>query len=293
MTNPSRQEGFIPVAGGRVWYSIVGAGDAIPLLALHGGPGFPHDYLEPLAGLADERPVIFYDQLGCGKSNRPTDSALWNVDRYGEELNQVGNTLGLPKIHLLGQSWGSILAAEYALRHPANIASLILASPCLSIPQTVAEMNRLVAALPDDVQAMLKRHQAAGTIDSAEFQQAAQEFYRRHLCRIQPPPEPFQQAVAGFGASPYQTMWGPNEFTCTGNLIDYDCTDRVHEITAPTLFTCGRYDECTPEAVMAFHGLIPGSELMIFEESSHMAHLEETELYLHVVRDFMQRAENL
>lgn len=292
MTNPAVREGFISVAGGRVWYQIVGSGDAIPLLTLHGGPGFPHDYLDSLAALADERPVIFYDQLGCGKSDRPNNLSHWNVEYYVEELSQVCSALGLKQIHLLGQSWGSILATEYMLGKPADIKSLILASPSLSIPRIMAEMNRLVAALPEDIQAILTQHQTAGTIDSEEFQQAANEFYRRHTCRIQPPPEPFQRSIAGFGSEPYQTMWGPNEFTCTGNLINYDCTARVHEITVPTLFTCGRYDECTPESVTSFHNLIPGSELVIFEQSSHMAHLEETELYLQLIRDFIRRIES-
>ena len=111
-------EGFIDVPGGRVWYRVVGSGSGTPLLLLHGGPGVPSYYLKPLMALADERPVIFYDQLGCGHSDRPADSTLWTIDRYVEELDQVRRTLGLSQVHLLGHSWGTILANEYVHRQP-------------------------------------------------------------------------------------------------------------------------------------------------------------------------------
>ncbi|MFA5301678.1 MAG: alpha/beta fold hydrolase [Bacteroidales bacterium] len=124
---PIIQEGNVKVPGGNIWYKIVGAGkNGIPLLTVHGGPGAPHQYLNPLQALADQRPVIFYDQLGCGRSDRPTDPALWTVERFVEEL------------HILGQSWGSMLAVEYVLRKkPIGIRSLILSGPYLEQPERV------------------------------------------------------------------------------------------------------------------------------------------------------------
>jgi proline-specific peptidase len=115
MTSISAREGYIPVSAGRVWYQVIGAGDAIPLLVLHGGPGVPHDYLEPLADLADERPVVFYDQLGCGKSDWPDDVSLWCLERLVEEVGQVRQALGLTQIHLLAHSAGTMLALDYLL----------------------------------------------------------------------------------------------------------------------------------------------------------------------------------
>lgn len=291
MADVVTQEGFIPVTGGRVWYQIVGSGDAIPLLTLHGGPGVPHDYLETLAGLADKRPVIFYDQLGCGKSDRPDDVSLWRIERFVDELSQVRQALELEQVHLLGQSWGTMLATDYMLMKPTGVVSLILASPCLNIPRMIPEVQRLLEALPLEVQAIIHKHEAAGTTDSEEYQQAAGEFYARHLCRILPPPEPMLRAVAGMGQAVYGTMWGPSEFSCTGTLKDYDRTDRLHEISVPTLFTCGRYDECTPEATTWFHQLIPHSEMVVFEQSAHMGQLEETEAYLQVIRNFLKQVE--
>jgi proline-specific peptidase len=136
------QEGFIPVSGYRVWYRIVGGGadlENIPLLALHGGPGVPHDYIENLADLAsDTRRVILYDQLGCGRSDQPDDTSLWRVERFVEELGIVRRELGLDQVHLLGQSWGGMLAIEYALTQPRGLVSLILASTLSSMPMWVA-----------------------------------------------------------------------------------------------------------------------------------------------------------
>src|SRR4051794_14106810 len=134
-------EGRIAVEGGEVWYRIAGDDRAgIPLLTLHGGPGYPHDYLEPLEQLADERPVIFYDQLGCGNSDRPEDRSLWRIDRFVRELAQVRTALRLRRMHLFGHSWGTMLAVDYVLS-PAPVTSLILASPALSIPRWMADAD--------------------------------------------------------------------------------------------------------------------------------------------------------
>ena len=286
------REGFIAVTGGKVWYKSVGAGAKPPLLTLHGGPGFPHDYLEPLAALADERPVIFYDQLGCGKSDRPDDPALWRIERFVEELGQIRAALGLEKIHLLGHSWGTMLAVDYALTRPAGLQRLILASPCLNIPRWLDDLAEYRRQLPLEVQATLTRHEAAGTTDSEEYNTATMEFYRRHVCRLDPWPPLLQQTLDGMGLPVYLGMWGPNEFYMTGNLNTYDRSPRLPEISIPTLFTCGRYDEATPETTQSYQSLLPGAQLQIFEAASHMPHLEQPEAYLKTLRAFLHRLEN-
>ncbi len=287
----SVQEGYIPVPGGLVWYQIVKPGQGIPLLTLHGGPGSPHDYLEPLKQLADERPVIFYDQLGCGKSERPDDITLWRRSRFLEELDLIRQTLQLEKVHLFGHSWGSMLAVDYALAKPDGLTSLILASPALSISRWLNDMDRYRKSLPLTVQKILAEQENNGTTDSQEYQQAAMEFYQRHLCRLHPWPEPLERTLAGEGALVYQTMWGPSEFFMTGNLLNADCTAQLGTIEQPTLFTCGRYDEATPETTAWYQSLLPQSELVIFEQSAHMPHLEETEYYLQTMRNFLRRIE--
>lgn len=286
------EEGYISVTGGRVWYKVVNPGSGIPLLTLHGGPGSPHDYLEPLEKLANERPVIFYDQLGCGKSERPDDTTLWQRGRFVEELNQICRTLDLEQFHLFGHSWGSMLAIDYAHTKPNGLMSLILASPPLSIPRWLKDMEYYRSSLPADVQKILDEHEKSGTTNSDEYQQATMEFYRRYLCRLNPWPEPLERTIAGEGIIVYTTMWGQTEFYMTGNLLSYDCTSQLNEIHIPALFTCGRYDEATPEATAWYQSLLPESELAIFERSAHMPHLEETEDYLNTVRNFLRQAEH-
>jgi proline iminopeptidase len=285
------QEGYVPVTGGRVWYRIVGSGSAIPLLTLHGGPGLPHDYLEPLEALADERPVIFYDQLGCGKSDRSDDVSLWHIARFVEELSQIRQALHLDRVHLLGQSWGSTLATEYALTKPPGLASLILAGPVISFPRLIEDQIRLLDALPCDIQVMIYRHEVLGSVESEEYQKALQEYLKRHMCRLDSIPDAMQRSSMGFAPVVAEKLLGQGQFIMTGDLKSFDRTSLLQEITTPTLFTCGRYDFCTPEATAWYRSLIPGSEMIIFENSAHMAHMEETERFLQVVRDFLQRAE--
>jgi proline iminopeptidase len=287
---PTR-EYVVSVPGGNVWCGVFGSGDAIPLLVVHGGPGFPHDYLLPLAGMAGERPVVFYDQLGAGRSDRPDDPGLWQTTRFVEELGVVRRTLGLERLHLLGHSWGSVLAAEYALSEPAGLVSLVLASPVLSVPRHLAGVAILRAGLPTEVRAVLDRHEAAGKTDSVEYEEAVRAFNRRHLCRLDPPPAPLVAAAAGAGRSVYHAMWGKNELNATGSLKDYDCTDRLPDLALPVLFTCGRHDLARPEVVAWSASVVPGAEVVVFERSTHMPHLEEPERFLEVLGEFLRRAE--
>src|SRR6266478_3268245 len=282
-------EGHIEVECGKVWYRIAGEDKTgVPLLTLHGGPGYPHDYLEPLEQLADERPVIFYDQLGCGASERPADPSLWRIDRFVRELAQVREALRLERMHLYGHSWGTMLAVDYLLAG-ASVASLILASPALSIPRWVADADIYRAALPTDIQDILARHEAAGTTSTKAYREATMVYYRRHLCRMDPWPEAMNRSHEASSGEVYLEMWGPTEFHATGNLRDYDRTSRLHEIGVPTLFTCGRYDEATPRTTASYQQLLPGAELAVFEQSAHMPHLEETQSYLACVRRFLHR----
>ena len=281
-------EGYVPVDGHRVWYRRIGEGPGTPLLTLHGGPGASHDYLEPLAALGDDRPVVFFDQLGGGRSDRPGDPSLWRIDRFCDEVDQVRDALGLHRVHLFGQSWGGWLAVEYMLTRPLGIAGLVLASTSASIPQFVAEAERLKAALPPETYAIMRRHEADGSLDHPDYLAAVDLFYRRHLCRLDPWPDSLRRGGEELAVSQvYAVMNGPNEFTVTGNLKDWDRIDRLGEIDAPTLITVGRYDEVTPACARTLHDGIAGSRLVVFENSAHSAHLEEQEEYLRVLRGFL------
>lgn len=290
-------EGYIPFRGFRVWYRIVGEAEEpgkLPVLTLHGGPGAAHDYLESLDALAGTgRRVIYYDQLGCGRSDQPHDPDLWTVPLFVEEVGVVRDALGLDNVHILGQSWGGMLGMEYALTQPRGLASLIVASSPASMIQWVEEANRLRAELPPEVQATLLRHEEAGTTDDPAYEEAMLVFYRRHVCRLDPWPEYVVRTFDQLARNPevYNTMNGPSEFHVVGKLKDWDIIDRLGEIRVPTLITSGRYDEATPAIAETIHRGIPNSEWVLFEESSHMPHAEEPARYRAVVADFLERVE--
>lgn len=286
-----QSERYVQVPGGRVWCRTIGSGPGLPLLVLHGGPGFTCEYLDSLAELADSRAVVMFDQLGCGRSDRPDDVSLWTVDRFVAEVGCVRRALGLHQVHLLGQSWGSMLAVDVVLGGATGIVSLVLASPPLSIPLWMADARRLRAQLPAEVQRTLTEHEERGFTACPEYRAASLEYSRRHICRADPWPDAYERSFVGEGEQVYQTMWGPNEFTVTGTLSGYDRTDRLAEIAQPTLLTCGRFDEATPEATQTYQDLLPHARTVIFEHSAHCAHLEEKDAYLAELRSFLAGVE--
>ena len=283
------EEGHIDVPGGQVWYKVVGSGESVPLLTLHGGPGGGHDYLEPLNEIASERPVVFFDQLGCGKSDTPDDVSLWRIDRFVDEVTAVRDALGLDRIHLLGHSWGGWLAIEYMLGAPSGVVSLTLASTSASIPQFVYEAGTLISELPREMAETMRRLEAEGDFENPEFEAGMMEFYKRHLCRLDPWPDPLMRCLENLdGNIVYETMNGPTEFTVIGNMKDWNRIEKLSEIVAPTLITCGRYDELTPACSRTLRQGIMNSRMHVFERSAHMAHLEETESYLQILSEFLR-----
>jgi proline-specific peptidase len=289
------KEGTVEFRGYRTWYWIVGdlhpVSGKLPLLVLHGGPGFPHDYLEDLAQLADGgRAVVLYDQLGCGKSDHPDDAALWVMGTFVDELSAVREGIGLDRVHLLGHSWGGWLALEYALRRPAGLASLILASTCASLPAFATETKRLKESLPADVQETIDRHEAAGTTADDAYVEATMAYYTQWVCRRDPFPEHVMRSFMNMREEIYGAMQGP-EWNVTGNLKDWDVSDRLGELDLPVLITSGRYDEMTSALVQPLVERIRGAEYVLFEKSAHLAMAEEPERYLRVVESFLDRVE--
>ena len=290
-------EGYLEFRGHRTWYSVTGDlhAERAPVVLCHGGPGATSDYLTPVVELAvDGRATVLYDQLGNGRSDHlpDVDPGFWTVQLFEDELVALTESLGIAdRYHVLGQSWGGMLAMEHALTHPPGLRSAVVADSPASIPLWVAEANRLRADLPADVQETLTRHEEAGTTDDPAYEQACMAFYERHVCRVVPFPDFVARSFAAMAEDPtvYGTMNGPSEFHVIGTIKDWDITERLGEIEVPTLLVSGRYDEATPAIVGQMKDRIPGSEWVLFEESSHMPHVEETELFLDVVGDFLRR----
>jgi L-proline amide hydrolase len=283
--------------GLETWYRVHGELDPdsalTPVVICHGGPGAAHDYCEPIAELAGiGRPCVLYDQVGCGKSQHLPDAPaeFWTPQLFKNELVQLTLHLGISgRYAVVGQSWGGMLAMEHALDHPPGLRAIVVADSPASIPLWVSEANRLREELPPDVQQTLLRHEEAGTTDDPEYEQAVRVFYDRHLCRI-PWPDCVERSFAQMAEDPtvYHTMNGPSEFHVIGSLKTWDITDRLHEITTPTLLVSGRYDEATPHIVEQIHQRIPGAAWTTFEDSSHLPHIEEPEVFLARVDSFLR-----
>jgi L-proline amide hydrolase len=287
------REGYVDFRGYRTWYRIVGDLDSAttPLLALHGGPGSTHNYFAPLGGLADQRPVVLYDQIGCGNSDRPTDIE-WSVDVFRDEVAAVRDQLGLERIHLLGTSWGGMLAQEHVLSGASGIVSLILSSTLANLALWSEEQLKLKAQLPAEVIEVLDRHEAAGTYDDPEYEEAMQVYMDRCFYRgAQPRPE-LEAMARGRAPDVYRAMQGPNEWTTTGALKGWDTRDRLHEIAVPTLVVRGAYDMCTAPIAAELVNGIDGAREVVLESSSHTPVLEETDCYLEVVSGFTREAES-
>jgi proline-specific peptidase len=284
------REGYVDYRGYRTWYRIVGdlESDATPLLALHGGPGSTHHYFAPLERLADERPVVVYDQLGCGASDRPTDIE-WTVELFRDEVAAVREELGLERIHLLGTSWGGMLAQEHFFSGASGIQSLVLSSTLASVDQWAAEQRRLVRELPAPLVDVFERLDRAGNYDDPEYQRIEELYFDRHFYRGPKPRAELERMNAERAPDVYAAMQGPNEWTVTGRLRGWDVRDRLREIDVPTLVVRGRYDMCTASIAETLVEGIPNAREVVLEHSSHTPVLEETERYLEVVAAFLAR----
>jgi proline-specific peptidase len=255
---------------------------------LHGGPGAGHDYLEPLADLAADRPVVFYDQLGCGRSDKPDNTSLWTISRFVAEIDAVRRALNLNRHHLYGHSWGGWLAIEYLLRQPRGVSAVVLASTSASAAQFVAGTRNLRRLLPPHVRRVLDYYEARGEFTAPEYLEAVNVFYQNFFCRLDPYPEPLLRSAANIdGNQVYATMNGPNEFSLTGNLASWNRTSRVSRIKNPVLLTRGRYDEFTEACTDTLQHLLPRTQRVEFPNSAHMAMLEEREAYVRTLATFL------
>jgi len=287
-------EGLAGFGDYRTWYRITGdLGGAAPLIVAHGGPGCTHDYVDSFKALTRTgRAVIHYDQIGNGRSTRLPEkgAAFWTVGLFLDELRNLIDHLGIAQhYYLLGQSWGGMLGAEFAVTRPPGLKALVLADSPASMPLWIEETGRLRAALPADVQAVLTRHEQAQTTDHPDYVAATKVFNLRHVCRLDPAPEAVQRTHEAMEADShvYNLMIGPNEFHITGTLADWTVIDRLHLVDVPTLLISGAHDEATPATVQPFADRIPDVRWHVFPQSSHMPHVEEFDDCMRIVGDFL------
>jgi L-proline amide hydrolase len=294
-------EGHLQHDGHRTWYRVVGdldsAAPRAPAIICHGGPGGTHDYVAPIAELhRSGRACVLYDQLGNGRSDHlpDADPSFWTVERFEHELAALAAHLGIEgRYHVIGQSWGGMLALLHALERPPGLVSVVAADSPASIPGFVAGCNELLDTLEPAVRDTIRAGERSGATDTPEFQAAVMEFYTRFVCRVHPWPEEVVRTFDALEGDPtvYHAMNGPTEFTVVGTIRDFDITDRLPEIDVPVLLVSGEHDEVRPHLVAAMHERLRHGERVLFEDSSHMPHIEEPARFLEVVEGFLERAE--
>lgn len=270
-TSLSSQEGFVNVPGGRIWYRVI-ANKATttkpPLLLLHGGPGFPSYYLSPLFTLADERPVIVFDQLDCGRSDHPGDTTKMSVGNQVEQVEALLTHLGVKEFYLYGHSYGTMLAVEYYFKHPEQIKAVILGSPCMSTRRWVADADTLMQTLPDTVRLALRNIKNDVPQDSLKAAKALDIYFASFYNRRQHVPR-IDSSIARSGTALYAHMWGKSEFQVTGNLKDYNRIPDLAKITVPVLFIAGEYDAARPATVKYYSSLTPRSSFVLIKNAAH------------------------
>jgi proline iminopeptidase len=286
----NQREGYVSVLGFELFYRQFGEPEVGEVLALHGGPGATHDYLLSMADLATHGyRVTFYDQLGCGRSQLPKNNALFVPERYVEEVEEFRKRMKLGKPHVVGSSWGGMLAIAYALKYQRNMRTMTTVGGLHSVPLTLKEMLRMKKRLPRDVQKTMDRYESVGDYTNPEYLEAVMVFYRKHLCRLTEWPKEVTYSLDHISMPVYGWMNGPNEFTMIGNTRYWDVTDQLHRIRVPTLVLGGKYDEVSPVVAREIHKHIEGSELTIFPNSSHMAFWEERDAFMKRVLRFLKK----
>lgn len=287
-------EGYLPFLGHQTYYRLVGErkdNGKAPLLLLHGGPGSTHNYFEVLDRIADEddRQLVMYDQLGCGKSYLDGCPELWTQDTWLDELEALRSNLHLDACHILGQSWGGMMQIAYAIeRKPRGVRSYIISSGHPSSSLWEQEGLRRVRMLPQKKQDAIAAALQSGDFSGADYEEAVAEYMRRYCDYPVLPDSPeCLSRPKRRGAEAYLYGWGPNEFSPTGSLRNFEYVDRLGEIEIPTLICSGVSDLCSPLIAKTMHDGIRNSRWELFAHSHHMCFVEETERYCSLIIDWM------
>lgn len=282
-------ENFFRWRGGKTWYHIASelTPDSTPIIVINGGPGCSSDYCQPFDDLSDIGPVIRYDQIETGRSDRPNNPDHWTFESYIEELEALISQLGISKYHLLGHSWGSMLALEYLKVQRPHIKSVVLAACMWDIPWYNRECDKMLKQISPIGVIRARQLEAAGQINHPEYKALDDAWFKTHLYRGDHYPA-WAEAHGGYNNGPYHYMWGPSEFVVNGTFKNWSARAWMPSITTPTLVISGEYDEVTPEQTREAAQLIPGAQAVILPGLSHLAHIEQPDAVLGHVRKFLE-----
>ncbi len=290
------QEGYVKVEGGKIWYSMKGKTGKTPLLILHGGPG--SNSCNMMAGyskLEKERPVIFFDQLGSGRSDRTGDTTYWKVEKFVKQVDAIRKELDLNEVIILGHSWGGALLAEYMVTgNPEGVKACIFSSPLISTPMWIEDAKILLEALPLNIRDTINKYERLEIYDAPSYISATDSFYSRHLSRENWPYKKVLECDGskGFYTEIYNYMWGPTEFTANGTLKDFDRSQDLSKIQVPILFLSGEYDEARPETMKKFKELSKNAQVAVIQNAAHMTMMDNPEQLAKEITSFLSSVED-
>jgi proline iminopeptidase len=288
-SQPKEGEGYLKVPGGEIWYKVIGTGKKPPIVMLHGGPGFPSYSLTPLFELADDRQIIVYDQLSCGRSTNSTDTSLMNMESQLKDLKALLNKLKITDFYLYGHSYGTMLAVDYYFKNENQPRALILASPCMSTKIWEQDADTLINSMDTTYSKPLKNFKAGNYKDTGNYSKAIiayySSFYNRKMNQY------IDSSVARNGQNLYLHMWGKEEFLATGNLKNYNRIMDLQKISIPTLLTAGEFDAARPNTVKFYQSLIPNAKFSLIANAGHSTMNDNTQADVKAIRDFLQSIE--
>lgn len=285
-------EGFLDVVGGKIWYEVVGEGPNPPVLLLHGGPGSASFGFDPLRDLEYDGPIIFWDQLGCGRSDAISDTTLMTIENFVDQTEKLRRYLELEDFVLYGHSWGTMLGIDYYLAYPDEVKAIVFSSPLFSTASWITDADSLIATMPDTIQQSIRYHESIGEYDNPEYKAATELYYDQFVTRKPKPKVDRSQMKLSDGSNIYLYMWGPSEFTSTGTLRDFDRMEELNGITVPTLLVCGEFDEASPRTVQGYSQMIPKSRFEVIPDAAHSTLNDNPQAMLKVIGDFLEIVKN-
>jgi proline iminopeptidase len=283
-----------PVGTFKVWTKRFGNNPRIKILLLHGGPAMTHEYMECFESFFPEQGFEFYeyDQLGSYYSDQPKDSSLWTTERFVEEVEQVRTALGMNKdnFYLLGNSWGGILAMQYALKYQDNLKGLLVCNMMASCPEYGKYAEEVLAKqLKPEVLTEIKAIEAKGDFTNPRYMELLiPNFYKEHLCRLEEWPDGFNRSMKHANGEIYTMMQGPSEFGIAGRLANWDVKNRLKEIKVPTLMVGAKHDTMDPNAMEEQSKLVQKGRYLYCPNGSHLAMWDDQKVFMEGVIQFIK-----
>lgn len=275
-----------PAGEFKVWTRRYGNNPRIKVLLLHGGPAFTHEYMECFQSFFPKEGFEFYeyDQLGSYYSDQPTDSSLWTIERFVEEVEQVRKAIGADQsnFYVLGNSWGGILGMEYALKYQQNMKGLIVANMVASIPDYNEYANNVLAKqMNPKVLAEIREIEKRGDYKNPRYEELLMpNFYVKHVCRLPEWPEPVLRSFKHMNSEIYTMMQGPSEFSASGRLLHWDRKNDLKKLTVPTLMIGAEYDTMDPKAMEAQSKMVQNGSYLHCPNGSHLAMWDDQQVFM-------------